>query len=86
MKIREIHCKRWFLGDKVDGITLYPFIFYRGQPADWLRKHEWVHVMQVRRHGWLKFYVMYLYYQVRFGYEKNPFEIEAYSKASPTEV
>ena len=83
MKIREVQCKRWFLSDWVAAITLYPFIFYNTShrlykydfPA--LRVHEYVHIKQVRQYGWLKFYLTYLYQNLRYGYQGNKYEVEA---------
>jgi len=80
MRVYEVICDRWFLRKWVKGITLYPFIFFQGKPTRTLRKHEYVHIEQIHRHGILKFYLLYIYYSIRFGYEKNPFEIEAYTK------
>ena len=76
MKVREIVCKRWLLDDTWKGITLYPFIFYNGKPTKTLRKHEWVHVDQVRRDGWFKFYWNYVQ-QMRKPYSERKYEIEA---------
>lgn len=83
MKHWEVVCKRWVLPKWVEGITLYPFIFYNGEPSDWVRKHERVHIDQIRKHGVLKFYILYLWYWKKYGYDMNPFEIEAYKIASP---
>ena len=82
MIIREVICKRWFLRKWVKGIVLYPFIFYQGKPDMTLRKHEWVHIEQIQRLGVIKFYVTYLLYSFRLGYENNPYEIEAYRRES----
>ena len=41
------------------------------------RRHEDVFWLQMQQRGGLWFYVLYLYYQFRYGYEKNPFELEA---------
>jgi hypothetical protein len=40
-------------------------------------RHERVHVEQWRRHGFFRFSVLYLWYHFRYGYERNPFEVEA---------
>lgn len=77
MRVREVICKRWFLRKWIKGITLYPFIFYQGEPSHTLRKHEQVHIEQIRKLGVIRFYLLYLYYNMRYGYDKNPFEIEA---------
>ena len=43
-----------------------------------LRTHERVHVWQMDRDGTVRFCVLYLWYQIRYGYRGNPYEIEAY--------
>lgn len=43
--------------------------------------HERIHLDQIERDGPVKFTLLYLYFLVRYGYENNPFEIEAYAKA-----
>lgn len=44
---------------------------------DWLIRHERKHEEQAARHGWLVFLARYFWYQMRYGYNNNPFEIEA---------
>jgi hypothetical protein len=73
---------------KVGAITLYPFIlFSRKQFAlskeDYIRdlfKHEYIHIEQVRRLGWFKFYFLYLVDSAKNGYDENKYEIEAYAR------
>lgn len=43
--------------------------------------HERVHLDQIQRIGPVKFTILYFWYLALFGYENNPFEIEAYAKA-----
>lgn len=81
-RIHEIICKRWILPRWIRGIVLYPFIFYQGNPTPELRRHEWVHVAQIRRHGAVVFYALYLFYNITRGYERNPFEVEARERAT----
>ena len=45
--------------------------------SDSLYKHESCHIMQVKRDGRLKFICKYLYYNIKYGYYNNPYEIEA---------
>ena len=40
-------------------------------------KHELCHIEQIKRDGRLKFICKYLYYNIKYGYDKNPYEIEA---------
>lgn len=42
-------------------------------------RHEEAHVEQWRRHGVARFPFLYLWYHFRYGYEQNPFEVEARS-------
>lgn len=81
MKIREIHCKRWFLSKDIGAITLLPFgIYYNTDHHQYkedfkaLQFHEMVHVDQVKKEGILKFYITYL-----LGDSKED-EEEAYRK------
>ncbi len=59
-------------------ITLYPFILFRDKSAQkLLMDHEMRHIRQIRKKGVVVFYVKYLYFNIRYGYENNPLEIEA---------
>jgi hypothetical protein len=84
LKVREFVCP-WLFGKyriKAKAIVLYPFVFYRSELSKFLfREHEMVHVDQVRRLGWFKFYISYLIEQYRVGYQNNKFEVEAREKA-----
>jgi hypothetical protein len=80
MKIR-LHYNVWFLRKSwINGITIYPFIFFKRRPeevTDRLFRHEMEHIYQVQREGWFKFYVKYLYRNIKYGYKQNPYEVEA---------
>ena len=74
---------------RVGGITLYPFIlFSRTVPSmktnlrnpEQLFKHEYIHIEQVRKLGWFKFYFLYLVESAKNGYRKNKYEVEAYDR------
>lgn len=73
MRVREVFHSRLAKLLRVDGITLYPFIFYAGVPDERLRRHEWEHVAQVRHYGWFRFYASYLweYFIERVWYRKS---------------
>ena len=43
--------------------------------------HEAVHLEQIKRYGPVRFTVLYLFWLLRYGYQNNPMEIEAYAKA-----
>lgn len=52
---------------------------WMGHPA--IIAHEQVHLDQIERDGPAKFTILYLWWLLRYGYERNPYEIEAYAKA-----
>lgn len=66
----------------LDGLVLYPFILLSTSYHDTLPstfKHEMMHVNQIERDGWCRFYCQYCLYTCMYGYENNNYEIEAYS-------
>jgi hypothetical protein len=70
------------------GITMPWGVAYLLKPwfhARWLRKHELMHLRQIRRDGPVCFTVRYLWFLAWRGYRNNPYEIEAYAVASPPE-
>jgi len=70
--------RRW-----VEGIAFYPFIFIKKMArtqAEYktLIEHEKIHIRQ-QLNGWIVgFYVSYFYYNWKYGYKNNPYEVEAY--------
>lgn len=62
------------------GMTLWPYILLRDAPGgstnDVLR-HEMVHWNQIEHFGMIGFYLRWVWWTIRYGYEKNPFEREA---------
>lgn len=65
---------------KFDAITLPPFGIYVKEERmnnEGLIRHEMCHWEQYKRMGAVKFYVMYLWYSMRYGYYNNPMEVEA---------
>ena len=87
MKIRHIHCNNWFLRDTIAAITLYPFIFYNMkhkyvvEDHDEVARHELVHIEQVKREGWFKFYYNYLTLAAKgVSSFENKYEVEARRK------
>lgn len=91
MKVRHVY--ESFIPKRlgVIAITLYPFIFYsidesRARESG-TYDHELVHVSQVRRVGWVSFYLSYLLFYFAFrlhgkndydAYMSIPWEVEAY--------
>ena len=71
----------WYLRKaKFVAITLPPigiFALPEQVASPTLAKHEGKHWEQYQRMGLLKFYAMYAYYSLRYGYRNNPMEVEA---------
>lgn len=69
MKVR-IFYNSWFANMIVGkNITLYPFIFMMSNEqtsrANHILNHEWIHILQIRKIGFFKFYGTYLVQYVR---------------------
>jgi hypothetical protein len=66
-----------------DGLTL-PWRAIWMRPTQWnnisLRRHELVHIEQILRDGPIRFSLKYMWWQFRYGYWKNPYEVEAYER------
>ena len=75
------HIIRWFLRRfGFRGITLPPlgiYVLAEHIDSERLRRHEMAHWAQYQRMGLLKFYAVYLWYSLKYGYRDNPMEIEA---------
>lgn len=66
--------KRW------KGKTVWPFIFVSEEyPSRTLIEHEKIHLKQQLKGLLVFFYIKYFYYQWKYGYDKNPYEVEAYA-------
>lgn len=46
-----------------------------------VRVHEEVHWQQYERMGFFKFYVVYFFLLIFYGYKRHPMEVEAYEKS-----
>ncbi len=86
VKVRIVYRSRIAKILGVGGITLYPYILISGDYDEVLMNHEFIHIAQVRRDGWLRFYAGYLWDWVRLSVRLNkhayfelPAEIEAFS-------
>ncbi len=93
LKVRRKY-NHWFPGlFGATAITLYPFILFACTEKEALDshtlQHEWVHIEQVRKLGWLRFYLSYVWNFVKeyakervywTAYLANPYEKEAYEK------
>ncbi len=92
MKIHCVYNSRFASLVGAAGITIYPFIFFADNKekaiSEHVLSHEWVHVLQVRKLGWFRFYATYvwIYFRNRFqgmsadeSYYAVPYEQEAYA-------
>lgn len=62
----------------VDAFVFNKTIYVRESTiSNRLLKHELQHVKQYKEQGIFKFLIKYFYYNIRYGYKNNPFEIEA---------
>jgi len=67
-------------GAKQWAVTIGQTTWYsvpKEQVDDAWRRHEDEHKRQWQEEGRLKFATKYLWYQARYGYQNNPYEIEA---------
>jgi hypothetical protein len=71
---------RWALPRKYVAVTLWDHVLEHLEES--ILRHEAVHVRQWKRHGLLRFALLYFWFHVRHGYRGNPFEIEARSEES----
>lgn len=67
-----------FFPDWVDAFVFQDTIFVRGDYiSPRLLRHEQKHVEQYARYGTIGFLVRYAWYSLRYGYQRNPLEVEA---------
>jgi hypothetical protein len=55
-------------------------VYYEAPLTDDVVEHETVHHQQRLRDGAVLFTVKYLWWTLRYGYRKNPYEVEAYKE------
>lgn len=76
----------WTLPRKYVAVTLGNHVFTRlGHLEESILRHEAVHVRQWKRHGLMRFACLYLWFHFRYGYWRNPFEVEARSEEIPNQ-
>jgi hypothetical protein len=60
-KKTEIYGVRWLRSLRINAIVLWPLVLYADtDPNPELRKHEEIHLQQIKRDGVLRFYSRYL--------------------------
>jgi hypothetical protein len=52
---------------------------------NWL-KHELMHVFQYEREGFIRFLFKYVWLSIRYGYKRNPLELEAELAVNDKEI
>ncbi len=74
----------WLKRLRVRGIVV-GHTMYLAEPfatcPEFVFRHELEHIYQIGRDGRFFFYLKYFYYSLRYGYEKNPYELEARAAA-----
>jgi hypothetical protein len=76
MRFRIVYKAWWMFW--AHGMVLWPWMWIKAAHVSTrLFRHELEHCYQIARLGRLRFYVTYLFYSVRYGYKRNPFEVEA---------
>lgn len=65
------------------GAMWFPFVVVsrKSNYIDATIRHESIHFRQCLELWAIGFYVLYLWYLIRYGYKNNPFELEAYDNA-----
>lgn len=80
--------QEWLRRYKISGIVIWPRVYFL-QPGQYISetlfRHELEHCYQVMRLGLVKFFFLYIYYRLRYGYRNHPLEIEAWD-AQDTEL
>jgi hypothetical protein len=64
------------------GITLYPFILFKGEPTKYDINHEKIHLQQQKELLVIGFYIWYFIEWCFKGYRNISFEKEAYDNES----
>jgi len=87
VKINPIEvCVPW-LPNKIVAITLWPFIFYRGNPSFSIVAHEHYHWYDIKRCWILPWYLVYLVLLPFYGSgPEHPLEEKAYKKQKEVEL
>jgi len=81
MKVKVVYSFLPFrLWGWIGGMTIYPFILFKKSKEevdDTIFRHEMQHIYQVEQIGWFKFYLTYLWENLRHGYRNNKYEMDA---------
>lgn len=67
---------------KINAIVLFPFVLYQEKnPSESIKRHEAVHLRQIKNDGVLKFYLKY-FFEYTQGRRKGLSHYEAYRNIS----
>lgn len=82
----------WMKKHRVRGIVIWPRVMFHCSADElptWVFRHELEHAYQIMRDGPILFYLKYFYFSLRYGYDNNPYEVEAryrqHNVLTPTE-
>ena len=77
-------CLFFFRGNSIGSAMVHPWkkkiIWYYKDgytPTIKMQRHEKQHLIQIAKEGSWKFVFKYLFYLLKYGYTKNPYEVEA---------
>jgi len=74
---------KWYMKlCRFQGWTSYWNVIYLDPEMDTpaLRRHEMCHIKQMEEEGKIVFTVKYIYWTMKYGYQNNPYEVEARQK------
>ena len=92
MKVRVKYSHWYPKTTGIGAVVIYPYVLFsepKGSVSERTYRHELEHVLQIKEHGALYFYVSYLFYMlagiVRWrdfykAYRANPYEVEAFNR------
>jgi hypothetical protein len=79
--IYESRWLRWMPWNSwVYGQVLYPLMLFKkkkGEVSEKTFRHELQHFYQGQELGFFKYYIRYIYWWFKYGYDKHPMELEA---------
>ena len=68
---------KWIKKLGLNGIAIFPFIFIADKNNKRVLKHELVHIEQQKKEWVILFLIKYIYYNLKYGYKNNPYEVAA---------
>ena len=83
MKPIIIYIRSYFLFRYTGTTMFFPFVIVSRKSKDINKtlRHELIHFQQMKELWVIGFYVLYLYYWIKYGYRNSPLEREAYANS-----